>query len=71
MGHDGNSVNIRLEGDDVLSRDDVVLLGHGSSQGSWEQSSEEEGNVANVDHGGCRKDGPRSECWRPRLMLGY
>lgn len=48
----GSSVDTRLEGNDVLSGDNIVTLGDrsGSREDSWEQSSEEDGEVANVDH---------------------
>lgn len=53
MGLDGSSVDARLEGNDELSRDDVVPLGDGSGnrEDSWKQSSEEDRDIADVDHG--------------------
>lgn len=48
----GSGVDTRLEGNDVLSGDNIVTLGDrsGSREDSREQSSEEDGEVANVDH---------------------
>ncbi len=52
VGLGGSSVDTRLESDDELSGDDVALLGERSRgrKNSGEQSSEEDSEVANVDH---------------------
>jgi hypothetical protein len=52
VGLGGSGVDTRLEGDDELSGNDIVLLGDRSRsrKDSGEQSSMEDGEVANVDH---------------------
>jgi hypothetical protein len=48
----GSSIDTRLESDDKLPGDDIVLLGDGSGsrKDTGEQGSEEYSEVANVDH---------------------
>ena len=52
VGFGGSSVDTRLESDDKLPGDDVILLGDGSRsrKDTGEQGSEEYSEVANVDH---------------------
>lgn len=72
MGLGSSRIDTRLEGDNELSRDDVILLGYrsGSRKDSREQSSKEDGEVANVDHLEDGKDGPIEATENPRLVLG-